>query len=41
MNLQDNAERIKYFDKLLNIGIINLYTLSKEDNIIRISGFDS
>ena len=41
MNLQDNAERIKYFDKLLNIGIINLYTLSKEDNTIKISGFDS
>lgn len=41
MNLQDNAERIKYFDKLLDIGITNLYTLSKKDKIIRISGFDS
>ena len=27
MNLQDNAKRIKYFDKLLDIGITNLYYL--------------
>lgn len=38
---KNDSERIKYFDKLLNIGIINLYTLSKENNIIKISGFDS